>query len=308
MFAFRQNKIFIALIALTLLVSACSSSQQTRSQIATSVAQTVQAQNSLTEVADLPTATPIPAFEISSTPNPLMTNTSAPVIGEPGCTTSARLVSENPPDNALLKPGEYFWKTWSLQNTGTCTWDSTYKLIYSSGDLMGALISYPLPEIFAPGDTKDISIYLKAPDTEGTFTGYWLIQTPWNTYFGVGENIPFYVQIEVLKDAANKYGIISVTYTIKRDPAEGCPVNVRYTVYATITVNGPYEFQYYWEQSDGNESGVQTMKFTEAGSKTISRDWLVGKGDNPNSRWMQIIVTTPEYQEYDKAVFQNNCP
>lgn len=308
MFTFRQNKIFISLIALTLLVSACSSTQQTQDQIATSVAQTVQAQNSLTKIADLPTSTPIPAFEITSTPNPLMTNTSAPVIGAPGCTTSARLVSENPPDNALLKPGEFFWKTWSLENTGTCTWDSSYQLIYSSGDLMSGLTSYPFPQIIAPGETKDVSIYLKAPDTEGTFTGYWLIQTPWNTYFGVGENIPFYVQIEVSNKASTKYGITSITYTITRDPATGCPANVWYTVTATITVNGPYEFEYYWDQSDGNESGTQTMKFTEAGSKSISREWKVGAGDSPNPRWMRIIVTAPVYLEYDKAVFQNNCP
>ena len=307
MFDLHKNKIFITLIALTLLLSACGSTQQTQDQISTSVAQTVQAQNSLTKIADLPTLTPVPAFEITSTPDPLATN-SAPVIGAPGCTVSIRLAAESPPDNTLMKPGEYFWKTWSLENTGSCTWDSSYKLIFTNGELMGGLTSYPLPEVVAPGETKDISIYLKAPDTEGTFTGYWLIQTPWNEYFGAGTGNPFYVQIVVSNTAIPKYGIISVTYTITRDPATGCPRNVWYTVNATITTNGPYELEYYWDQSDGNESGAQTMKFTEAGSKTISRQWKVGAGDSPNPRWMRIIVTAPTYQEYEKAIFLNDCP
>jgi len=79
-------------------------------------------------------------------------------------------------------------------------------------------------------------------------------------------------------------------------------------VKATITTNGPYEFDYYWDQSDGNETGVKTLTFTEAGSKTLSREWMVGKGDSPNPRWMQIIVTSPHPQKYDRFVFQNNCP
>jgi len=309
MFALDKKKTRAVFLILIFILSACGNKQQTQDQIATSVVQTVQAQYSLTKVANTPTATRLPLIVGDTpTPNPLITNTPAVIIGAPGCTVSAQLVSENPPDNTLFKPGEYFWKTWSLKNTGTCTWDKTYNLIFTNGELMGGLTSYPLPEVVAPGETKDISIYLKAPDTEGTFTGYWLIQTPWNEYFGVFGNEPFYVQVVVSNAAKPKFEIVSVTYTITRDPDSGCPRNVWYTVTATIIVNGPYEFEYYWDQSDGNESGTQTMKFTEAGSKSISRQWKVGAGDSPSPRWMRIIVTAPKYVEYDKAVFQNNCP
>jgi len=309
MFDYNRKIIITTLITIILVISACGVKSPDLDQVSTAVAQTLQAQNSLTKVASLPTFTSAPPVEITATTNgDIATSTVQPVVGAPGCTVAARLAGENPPDRTLFKPGENFWKTWSLENTGTCTWDTSYKLIYSKGDLMGGLASYPLPEEVAPGETKDISIYLKAPEQAGTFAGYWLIQTPWNTYFGVGESIPFYVQIVVSTASTLKYGITSVTYTIERNPATGCPTNVVYTVKATIITNGPFVFDYYWDQSDGNKSRINTLKFTAAGSKTLSRDWMVGKGDSPNPRWMQIIVTSPKLHEYDQAVFLNNCP
>lgn len=309
MFDLYKTKILIVMSILVFMVSACGSTPQLQENISTAVAQTVQAQNSLTKIAEIPTSTPVPPLEITATTDLAVTNTSAPVVGAPGCTVSARLAGENPPDGALLKTGEYFWKTWSLENTGTCTWDNTYKLVYKSGDLLGGLTSYPFPQLVAPGEIKDVSIYLRAPDTEGDTIGYWQIQTPWNTYFGIGiTNEPFYVQVAVSNAAKPRYGIISVTYELIRAPATGCPTNVRYTVYATITTNGPYEFEYYWDQKDGNESGIKAMEFDAAGSKTVSREWMVGKGDNPEPRWMQIIVVSPVSRDYEKLVFENNCP
>jgi hypothetical protein len=309
MFEIHKKKTLILLTILTIIISACSSATQDQTDISTAVAQTVAAQNSLTEIASRPTLTPVPAVETTVIPDVVLTNTPAPVLGPPGCTVSAELVGETPPDSVLLKTGEFFWKTWTLKNTGTCTWDSAYSLVYKSGDLLDGLISYPIPGSVIPGETGDISIYLKAPPTTGTFTGYWQILTPWSAPFGVGPlSSPFYVKIVTTDAKKIKYGITSVTYEIVRNPPEGCPVNVRYTVYATITTNGPLELEYYWDQSDGNESGRKPMVFTEAGSHTISREWMVGRGDSPRPRWMQIIVTGPSLQYYDKAIWPNNCP
>jgi len=299
-----------ALIGLLLFASACGSPQQQEFDISTAVAQTVQAGESLTKVANLPTPMPEPVIE--ATLVPAITPTSAPTLvsapSDPNC-IGATLVSENPPDGAILQPGEYFWKTWTLLNSGTCAWDPSYKLIFWSGELMGGLVSYPLLDEVLPNEQKDISIYLRAPETDGTYTGYWQLQTPWNANFGTGSyKEPFFVKVVVSSEKKPDYGITSVTYEVKRDPATGCPTNVRYTVSATITTNGPYEFDYHWGQSDGNNSTPKQLKFEEAGSKTFSREWMVGKGDSPNPRWMMIIVSYPTYVEYGKAVFENNCP
>jgi len=310
MFGHRKYKLLHALIGIVWLAAACGSPSQSQSDISTAVAQTVQARDSLTEVASIPTTTP--EINTETTITPAATPTSAPTLvsvpSDPDC-ISATLVGETPPDGVILKPGEYFWKTWTFRNTGTCAWDSSYELTYWSGDLMGGLVSYPLPEVVLPGEQKDITIYLKAPDSEGTFTGFWQFRAPWDASFGAGPySEPFYVEVVVSSKEKPKYSITGITYEVVRDPAIGCPTNVRYTVRATITVNGPFDFEYYWNQSDENESGRKTMEFTEAGSQTISREWMVGKGDSPNPRWMTVTVTSPKYQEYGKAYILNNCP
>lgn len=300
----------VPLLTFALLLASCGSPAQTDSQIATAVAQTVQAQNSLTKVSALPTLTPAPTFPAASTPetSPAPANTpGGAAVSNPGCTLSAVLVGENPPDNTAFLPGEYFWKTWTFVNTGTCTWDPSYSLVFWSGDQMGGSASYPFFEVIKPNETMDISIYLQAPAAEGTKTGYWRFKSPWGADFGAGPlSASFYTQIEV--SSKPKYGISRVDFKLVRDPAEGCPANVAYTVYAAITTNGPFEFDYFWDQSDGNESGIRTIEVKEAGTTTLSREWKIGRGDSPNPRWIQFIVTSPTRQEYEKVTILNNCP
>jgi hypothetical protein len=309
----RKNKTLGLLMCLVLLTSACGSSAQQESAISTAVAQTVQAGESLTEVvrreAAVPTFTPEASGEATLTP--AITPTSAPTLlsapPDPNC-AKANLIGENPPDSAILAPGEYFWKTWTLQNSGTCAWNSSYQLIFWSGDLMGGLISYPLPDDVLPGEQTDISIYLKAPDTTGTFTGYWRLQTPWAANLGVGQyDNSFYVEVIVSDAKKPKYGITSVTYEVVRDPALECPKTVVYTVYATISTNGPYKFDYYWAQKDGNNSITKTLEFTAAGTITLNREWKLGPGVSMSDRWMMIVVTHPVRQEYDKAMILFDC-
>lgn len=311
MHVYRSYRIFVVGLCLALTLAACgSSTEQNESVIATYVAQTVEAGNQAA-----PTSTPeppLPTLPATLTPAVVNTPTEAATLSsapsDPNC-SHATLVSEYPPDQAVFKPDTEFTKTWTIRNDGTCTWDTTYRLIFWSGDPMGAATYYNLPEVVPPGDDVSISVLLKAPSAEGFYTSYWRIQTPWNAVFGVGQySQAFFAAIQVDKRPPQEAGIISVTYEIVRDPPTGCPTNVDYIVYATITTNAEYDFNYFWQQKDGNESAVKNMVFEEAGSKTISRKWTVGKGNSPNDRWMQIIEVWPEYIEFDKAVFSNPCP
>jgi hypothetical protein len=307
----RKNRVLAGLAVLMLFVSSCGSSVEPDTEISTAVAQTVQAGQSLTDVAVLPTLTPqvtLPAETptlTAATPTAAPTLSSAPA--DPNC-AKASLVSENPTDGVIMTPGQYFWKTWTLQNTGTCTWTTAYSLVFWSGDLMGGLTSYPLDDDIAPNEQKDISIYLKAPDTEGTFTGYWRLKSPWNADFGVGPtNDSFYVQVVTSADADPEYGIAKVEYFLERDPLGGCPTNVRYYLHVTVTANGPLELKYAWRQSDGNNTHEFNMEFEEAGSKTVTREWMIGKGDSSRARWIEFVITSPEYREYGKQEILNLC-
>ncbi|HLA08007.1 MAG TPA: NBR1-Ig-like domain-containing protein [Anaerolineales bacterium] len=313
MFEFRTYKILALLTCLVLVASACGSSAQNDAIISTAVAQTVQAGESNPVLVTASTDTPVPALDATLTP--AITPTSEPTAlsapSDPDC-IHANLISEYPPDGTIYTPGDPFTKTWSIQNNGNCTWDSTYKLIFWSGDQMGSSSSYPLPETVVPGDQLDITINLQAPQADGTYTSYWRLQTPWNANFGVGQySQAFYANIVVFKKPNRHFGITNVTYILERNPPTGCPVNVRYRVYATVTTNGPYEFSYFWDQSDQNESAVKAMIFYEAGSKTVSREWMIGRGDSPNPRWMEFVETDPAtqyFKSYGKTVILNNCP
>lgn len=312
MFRSSSYKIVAILTCLTLFISACGTTQaESESAVSTAVAQTVQAGDSLTEVAVIPTSTfavPTPAVTLPAaiTPTDQPTLSSAPPASD--C-IHANLVSEYPPDQALFKPDEEFTKTWTIRNEGTCTWDTTYKLIFWSGETMGGATFYYLPEMVPPGDDVSISIPLKAPTAEGSYTSYWRLQTPWNASFGVGQySQAFYAAIQVNKRPQRDYGVIDVTYDIVRDPPTGCPANVNYTVNAHITVNGPVDIAYRWLQKDGNESAIKPLSFTAAGTQTVSRSWVVGRGDSPNDRWMQIVVLEPQYEEFSKAIWPNTCP
>lgn len=311
MFELRSYKISVVLMCLVLMLAACAPSTQNESIISTAVAQTVEANQQAsatdTPLPPLPTLPPtLTPAAAADTPTAGPTLVSAP--GDSDC-IHAILISEYPPDQSLFKPGDAFTKTWTIRNEGTCTWDTTYKLIFWSGDAMGGASYYFLPQNVPPGTEVSISIPLIAPPVEGNYTGYWRLQTPWNAIFGVGQySQAIFTSIQVDKRPQRDYGVISVTYDIVRDPPTGCPTNVNYTVNAYITVNGPVDIAYRWFQKDGNESAIKTLSFTAAGTKSVSRSWMVGKGDSPNDRWMQIVVLEPQYLEFDKATWPNTCP
>lgn len=88
-------------------------------------------------------------------------------------------------------------KTWRLKNTGGCAWDDDYLLTFYSGDDMDGE-GTEIGQYVASGDTVDVSVTLAAPDTDGAYTGYWILTDDSETIFGA----TFYVQIVVSSDLA----------------------------------------------------------------------------------------------------------
>jgi len=314
----RKGNLLSILILLALFLTACGGADPSSDTIATAVAMTVSAQE--TQKAEA-TATPIPT-EAGPTSAPEATATGQAVptfapptapgpIGSGDNCVSASYVSETIPDGTIMQPGETFWKTWTIRNEGTCTWDGSYKFIYDSGELMGGLLEYQLTDLVPPGEQMDISIFLKAPSTNGNYRGNWKILSPWGGTFGVSEyNTPLWVQINVNDATKPTYTVTNVTYNIVRNPATGCHTNQWYTVHATITTNGPATVRYQWLQSDGNNSGTgndRVLKFTQADSITVSREWKFHLADSPGTKWMQIVIHEPDYQEYSRATWVFNC-
>jgi hypothetical protein len=309
----RNYKILTILTLITLLASACGSPQLDESAMSTAVALTVEAQM-------FPEGAPVsPSPAPTNFPSPLAslppaTATGAPVtqVAAGNCTASASLVGETYPDGTIVQQGTTFTKVWQIQNSGTCTWDSNWQLIFYSGDLMDGLTIYNFPQPAQPGETVDVPVLLRAPAENGTYTGEWMLKSPWGQSFGVGQySVPMSVSIVVgsgtpeNRKTETVYGVTAVTYNVDRRCA---PANTFYTITANITTNGPVEVTFTWVQSDGNNKRNNQLVFTEATTKSAQREWSQHKESSNNQRWVQVIVTSPTYQEFDKVVLPDLCP
>ena len=92
------------------------------------------------------------------------------------------------PDGSILKPGEDFQKIWALRNTGTCTWDEGYTLVYVAGSTPN-LDPYNFEfkkssDFVAGGAGVNIGINLTAPLKEGKYEGHWRMRSDSGYYFG----------------------------------------------------------------------------------------------------------------------------
>ncbi|MCO6452379.1 MAG: transporter substrate-binding domain-containing protein [Caldilineales bacterium] len=101
---------------------------------------------------------------------------------------------KNPP---VVQPGAAFQKGWRVRNTGTCTWNSNYTLVYVDGNnpasQMGGLPTSVQGEV-PPGAEYDIYVNLFAPLQPGVYKGIWQMTNAQSKAFGeriyVGIQVP----------------------------------------------------------------------------------------------------------------------
>jgi len=89
-------------------------------------------------------------------------------------------------DYSQVKPNEVFTKIWEVKNTGTCTWTTTYALVFTLGDRMSGISPKMLNQAVKPGETVDLSIDLVAPKQSNMYQGNWMLQDENGNQFGTG--------------------------------------------------------------------------------------------------------------------------
>lgn len=175
------------LITLSLTPLACNlpgSETSSDTDINNAAAQTVAAQFTQAAQGQDSTEIPIPATS-QSTLTPTETQTLPTVT--PACTNKARFIDDvTIPDDTVFATGVAFVKTWRIKNVGTCTWDTSYALVFSSGNIMGANSSANLSGTVPPNGVVDISVNMTAPATNGTHKGNWKMRSKEGTIFGFG--------------------------------------------------------------------------------------------------------------------------
>lgn len=172
-----------------LLLGACNAvtvkpAAEATAEFEAAVAQTIAARDTATPVPTL-----IPTITPSVTPTATVTETLSPTpipptsVVDTYCDNSAFLADITIPDKTVLAPGQVFEKSWSFQNTGTCTWTEGYTIAWMSGDVMQG-VTRPLPETVAPNGTVSAAVRLTAPFKPGQYSGVWRLLNSKGEPFG----------------------------------------------------------------------------------------------------------------------------
>lgn len=211
-----MRKHHLIFFALTIVLGACrngatiSSTDQIVSGIYTADTLAFETQTQT----PTPTSTPLPVFTATPTSTPtlvptLALPTYAPLdnhtsgiwksssasslqVDHTICNNSAYIEDVTIPDGTVLAPGETFVKSWILKNTGYCAWKNSFTLRFYRGDSMSGQET-EIDRQTASGNQSKVSIELTAPNSEGTYTGYWILANNYGYPFGT----PFFVQIVV---------------------------------------------------------------------------------------------------------------
>ncbi len=145
-----------------------------------------------------PTAIPSP-FRPPAQPGPSQISIT-PIIQEEGSTTSPDVATLTPvptpcfndlsfvqdltiPDDTVVPPAGSIDKQWLVSNSGTCDWDSTYRLKLAGGDPLSA----PLEQSLYParaGTQATLRILFVAPQQAGIFQSVWQASAPDGSTFG----------------------------------------------------------------------------------------------------------------------------
>ncbi len=91
-------------------------------------------------------------------------------------------------DGTVFAPGTSFVKTWRLKNSGSCTWNSNYKLVFDSGAVMEGASAVSFTGNVSPGQTVDPFGHLEGPGDPGSYQGFWKLQNASGARFGIGAN------------------------------------------------------------------------------------------------------------------------
>jgi hypothetical protein len=288
----RKN---LFIISTLILVSCNLPAQQTQADVGaelTAAADAVNAQ--LTQSAQsqatlTATSTSIVITTITSNPPSAVPPTS-------NCNAGQFIDDITIPDGTTMSPGENFTKTWRLKNIGTCTWTSSYAVVFTSGTSMGGPAAQALSGNVNPGQTVDVSVNLTAPGSNGTYTGNYKLRDSGGVLFTNN----FYVQIKVQGGGGGGGGIFavtSVTYdagTFDEGGSTNCPI-----VTAHITANGEGDVDYHWTRSDGASAPVESVHFNSAGTKNVTTKWYLGSfwaGGDPE--WQGIYIDSPNHQDF----------
>ncbi len=110
--------------------------------------------------------------------------TPVPTAVAGGLMDEMQVVGFAPVSSAVVLPNQALHMDVTLKNSGTTTWQTTYKVVDTTANPMTVLREYYLPYAVAPGGTVVVSIYMSSPAELGTYQENFSIQDAYGAVFG----------------------------------------------------------------------------------------------------------------------------
>jgi hypothetical protein len=176
------------------------------------------------------------------------------------------------PDDTVVKSGVAFTKTWKIQNTGSCTWDAKYKLVFIRGEQMdGPSPADVITTSVKPGDSVELSVPMKAPAKNGTHFGIWQLYDEAGKPVKMADGTPEELSVKiVIQDGTG--GSVSKVRGWRYTYVNGkCSSNTQYDVWTSIYADGPVDANYVWSTTNGVLTvASQSYTFTNSGSQEVT--------------------------------------
>ncbi len=108
-----------------------------------------------------------------------------------GCNDGTFMGETAPFDKDVVGATKKYDKSWTILNTGTCSWDEGYSFTYLADQSDPELKGYSIvlkknatDEYTKPGHTQSFIVKLVAPDEPGEYKGYWKMKDDGGNFFG----------------------------------------------------------------------------------------------------------------------------
>jgi hypothetical protein len=175
-----------------------------------------------------------------------------PTPATTACQDAAKYIHDDGLDGATYAPNTAFTKTWTVKNTGTCTWDSKYLVYQISGAFMTQQPGYwfvPPKNTVEPGQSVDIHVGMTSPPMKGNYKSYWGLKNEDGEIIpieGGADGNSFYVEIKVKYGSVDTGAVTATAIDIVPEQGSGdaCKAASTYFVHAYITTDGPTNVSY----------------------------------------------------------------
>ena len=121
-----------------------------------------------------------------------------------GCEDDAELVEQHVDPGEVVAPDSDVTVTWTLRNSGDCTWSRSYRLLFVRGERMDGPRTLRLREAVEPGETLTLAVDVAAPADAASYRGVWQLRNADGTRFGP----ELAIELEVDDQTAAATGVV----------------------------------------------------------------------------------------------------